>query len=392
MSLRLAGMWLSPDSFRDDPDGYAGFAHQLATTGTFGIEAGKASAHRLPMYPVLLAPWCMGEKPIWLGIATIHLAAAAATVIMTWRLAEVCGGRKYAALAALLVAVDPLLLQQSKLIMTETVFTAVFVGLVLSWMKQCEGPDNWARRWKTSGLLALAALIRPIAWAYWIGVMLLGSTGRRREWAWTMAMALTLASPWAGRNYLQFGAPILTTTHGGYTLWLGQNPEFYREEVVVGAKQWPDESFQRWTQENLRQTAGMTEVERDVVYRSMAWQWMRENPGSAVRSIIYHVWSLWRPNPRIGSEKVRWLCGVYYITLYLLAFIGLCQSTTWRVPNTAIPIALLVWTAVHAVYWSNIRMRAPLIPLLAVLAAIGIQRLLEQIGWRRRMVKAIVPG
>ena len=38
---------------------------------------------------------------------------------------------------------------------------------------------------------------------------------------------LIVLSPWAIRNQVQFGRPIVTTTHGGYTLLLANNPEFY---------------------------------------------------------------------------------------------------------------------------------------------------------------------
>ena len=39
-------------------------------------------------------------------------------------------------------------------------------------------------------------------------------------------LMLTLA-PWAVRNAHVFGRPIVTTTHGGYTLLLGNNPQYY---------------------------------------------------------------------------------------------------------------------------------------------------------------------
>ncbi|MFX9077435.1 hypothetical protein ABTN32_20465, partial [Acinetobacter baumannii] len=38
-------------------------------------------------------------------------------------------------------------------------------------------------------------------------------------------------SPWLVRNWLVFGVPILTTTHGGYTLLLGNNSVFTQDVV-----------------------------------------------------------------------------------------------------------------------------------------------------------------
>src|SRR5205814_9425431 len=39
--------------------------------------------------------------------------------------------------------------------------------------------------------------------------------------------AAAVMSPWAIRNYRVFGKPVVTTTHGGYTLLLGNNSSFY---------------------------------------------------------------------------------------------------------------------------------------------------------------------
>jgi len=43
----------------------------------------------------------------------------------------------------------------------------------------------------------------------------------------------------------------------------------------------------------------------------------------------------------------------------------------------------VVFTGVHAFYWSNIRMRAPLVPLVAMAAAAGSAELVRRV-WRRK--------
>ena len=43
-----------------------------------------------------------------------------------------------------------------------------------------------------------------------------------------LAVTLVLVlSPWMIRNLLVFGEPVWTTTHGGYTLALANNPVYY---------------------------------------------------------------------------------------------------------------------------------------------------------------------
>ena len=65
----------------------------------------------------------------------------------------------------------------------------------------------------------------------------------------------------------------------------------------------------------------------------------------------------------------------FSIVLYTFAFVGLCDRQIWRSSAVVLPIALISFTVVHAIYWSDVRMRAPIIPALAVLAALGCERL-----------------
>ncbi len=64
-----------------------------------------------------------------------------------------------------------------------------------------------------------------------------------------ITICLLTISPWAIRNWQVFGRPIITTTHGGYTLWLANNPAYYREVVEGGAPAWAGDSLARWQAE-----------------------------------------------------------------------------------------------------------------------------------------------
>ena len=47
-------------------------------------------------------------------------------------------------------------------------------------------------------------------------------------------------------------------------------------------------------------------------------------------------------------------------------------------------LLVLAVTAVHAFYWTNLRMRAPLMPVVALAAALGAEWLVARIGNRKR--------
>jgi len=75
-----------------------------------------------------------------------------------------------------------------------------------------------------------------------------------------------------------------------------------------------------------------------------------------------------------------WYCGVY-----VLAAIGVWRLSRGSVgkahPTTLFQppwiwgvLVVLAFTAVHTFYWTNLRMRAPLMPFVAIVAAAGMPR------------------
>lgn len=383
IGIRIIATIVFDDAYDHDPDAYASFAHNVATHGIYGWQANEPSAHRPPVYPLLLAPWCRSWPPTKWGIVALHLAATIVAVLSTAGLAESFGLRQTSAVAGTLVAADPLLVRQFTLIMSETVFLGLFCAMLLCWLDWSRPSPlidraqrlRWAALLPVGFLVAASVLTRPIALAVWLGLGLASVLERRvSDWCISTVIALIAALPWLLRNLVVMGAPILTTSHGGYTLWLGQNPEYYSQVVAGSNNQWPSESHADWTARNATETAGMTEIDRDRHFRRRAWDWMLAEPIHAARSMLHHIAMLWSPTPHDQPAVVRWVCGVYYAALYVLVLCGLAQPATWQPRRIAYPVILLTVTLVHAVYWSDVRMRAPLIPVLSVLAAAGVER------------------
>lgn len=432
--LRTAfALWFSHSMLQSpasDVDDYARFAHTLVTEGTYGPSADQPSAFRPPGYPLLLAPWSYSLPPRVWGVFAVHLLLSAGIVAFTWILAHLAGADEWAWLAALLVAVDPLLVHQTALIMSETLFTFLFCALLAWWLRGIppirreepaqkrlapflrtgslrevamrlqykrpielsdldqnslefyqRPPLRWTRRLfhcvLVGVVLGCAVLTRPIALPFW-GLLLPAALVQRRfaDWLGATLVAAACCLPWVARNVQQFDRPILTTTHGGYTLWLGHNPVYFKEVVAGPNFIWPADSHREWTQENAKLTTGMDELQRDRYFQKLALEWMRNNPKAALRSMIHHAASMWSPTPNVGPVGLRRLCLLFYLILFVLAAVGLCYQRIWITDLIVLPIAMLGFTMVHMVYWSNIRMRAPLEPLLAVLAAVAVQRFL----------------
>lgn len=403
--LRIAACVLWSNDLGGDPDAYRDLAERFAAGAGFVTFDGRPTAFRPPVYPLLLAAVLWAGR---LGIAALHVALGVGTVALTASLGSRLRLGRLALLAALFVAIDPLLLRYTPRVMTEV--TCAFLAVLVLWIASTGRQSFWL-----GVSFGIVALSRPTFWVFgafvaavWIFRRLVerrrrheepgdeepgdGERGDRHS-PWRVAAGLLLvAAPWGIRNAIELGRPVLTTTHGGYTLLLANNPVFWQEVVVDGAAAWEGASLHDWQQslEGQMTDHGLeTEIERDRWQRDRALEHIRDQPGLFLRSIVYRVERLWSLAP-VGPEAasipagVRWSVGGFYLLVHLLALLGAVRlaHAAWqnRRPITSHPPAwwpllllIAAFVAVHAVYWTDARMRAPLVPAVALLAARGAE-------------------
>jgi hypothetical protein len=193
--------------------------------------------------------------------------------------------------------------------------------------------------------------------------------------------ALLVTSPWAVRNTVQFGKPIFTTTHGGYTLWLANNDLYYDQLLTRGGL---FDARRLGPQLNaIRDEVGEDEVAADRRLNQEAINTIRRRPGAFAYATLHRLHDLWRLTPRrTGSEPTlrslaRFAVGAWYGAVFFLAIVGLAaqRRDLLRWPCLGGLLLCLAFTLVHAFYWTDMRMRAPLIPAIALAAAAGGRRI-----------------
>lgn len=398
VTLRGAVLWLHADDLSRDRDAYLGIAQSLAVGGGFvDVQRRTPSAFRPPLYPLLLAG-AMLVLPAVAAVAAINLIWGMVTVWGTWRAGLHLGLGWQSSLAALLVAVDPILLQYSAQPMTE-VTCAGLVALLVYWIVRRDCSEA-VRQFGVGALFGALVLCRPTFWPFaglvvvgWLVDRLRTSSGSMIPWRVILGTFLVF-SPWVVRNQLVIGSPIVMTTHGGYTLLLANNPVFYSEVVDRGfGSEWAKPSFDHWTDELLADMASQlgpdsSELDRDRWQSLRARQYIAAEPGRFLRAVWYRVRSLWSTTPQgeaaaaANSRLVQ--CVGWYYTVVLVAFvIGLLKvaiklGSSSHPPGIGSwwPLLALVLTvqAVHLVYWTNARMRAPLVPVISLLAVWPLNR------------------
>jgi hypothetical protein len=474
----------------DDPDAYRRIAENLLGHGVFSMDVthieyeqhdgvplyGRPvpwhlhretprtpTAYRPPLYPVVLSNLAAadGAQVSLAKVAGLHLLLGVGTVWLTWLTAprlqigncklQITNWRM-PLVAGIVVACDPILLNQSALVMTETL--AAFLAILSLWcLARFDSQRSWFNAGLAGGAMGLAVLCRPtfLPWVALVAVGMLVVRGRIsdfrfqisdleswwRDIGWRVVncaalivVAGAVVSPWVIRNQRVIGKPIVTTTHGGYTLWLGNNHSFYEWlrsdasnlpwQAVHPLEEMTPEIGEAVMEARRSAYAYHPEVVEDRFHRTIAISAIADDAGGFVRACFYRLGQLWSPLPnRLTAEEStgRWLLryavAAWYCGVYLLAGVGL-----WRIWKGGPPLrgrpdgrqegaagdavangeisggavlprsggprsggrALWIWgvllcvvfTGVHTFYWSNLRMRAPLMPFVALVAGAAL--------------------
>ena len=137
---------------------------------------------------------------------------------------------------------------------------------------------------------------------------------------------------------------------------------------------------------------GSSEAEqaRDEAYSSAAWRTMQSRPGLFIRTSgmrLSWFWSPW-PHGSLDESKSRSILrvgiGVFYGIEFGLCLIALSRFRNWSSAAQWCFLGWVFWalalSGLHAVYWSNMRMRSPLVPFLAILSVAGASRIVDL--WR----------
>lgn len=409
---------VTPSAFVADPDAYRAIAETISESGVFGLTGGdgnaRSTAFRPPLYPFILSVFLGGDSPrLSIGFLHVMLAVITSTCVFlsTLRMIRLLGtnsGRWSPPLLALvsgiLVVIDPVLLRQSAEVMTETLAVTLASIAIWLWLKWIDSsPQQKLKPGIAIGIvLSLAYLCRPtfLVWAVFLNVIMVALwRGKPSKIASLLAAALIFVSVglWTLRNQVTMGHPIWATSHGGYTLLLANNESFY-DYLANGTdgQAWDATAFlsayehrfesdpreqtfwtKRWTgqPETNITVHGDTLTERDddrLCYEA-AVATIKRRPKMFLWSAIIRAGRFWSPTPHgVGTRSAKAIFAVtgFYVLLFTMAGVAIVRHRTFFFtrPWWCIWILAFTLTGIHAVYWSNMRMRAPVTPAIAMIA------------------------
>jgi len=427
--------------------------------GFSGPSTHRPTAFRPPAYPIAVAALRLFGLPSAACVAVINGSCSIAIIWLTWVLCrQLQLSERVSMIATVITAFDPLLVRYTILPMTEVPAAAMLTAAVVAlnavdavnplirpvatlspdfggegkFLSEETSSDNILDLTKVargniqtrknaigwlilSGILfGLGSLVRPILLVSCAILVLRrlilclnGTSDFPRNVTIAIlpmvAAAITI-SPWIIRNAVQFGKFIPATTHGGYTLALGNNPAFYRDVINGGVSfPWPGPQLDAWQQKMIADAAAQSvpagnESAQDAWYYQQAIAAMKAQPISFFKSCLLRLRRFCAITPGLHDGVPRPVTALIAVW-YGLIGIGIFAATVRGIHacrhllkldnkgrNPACHSLADLWLVVlsfmllHAVYWTDTRMRAPVMPFVCIIAAVGWQSLLNLVS------------
>jgi 4-amino-4-deoxy-L-arabinose transferase-like glycosyltransferase len=403
--LLFTGMVVGFDRapFGDEID-YHALATNLAAGEGYALRPGYDTARRPPMYPAVLSVLYRLTGPSPPAARLLQVLLGGVIVWLTFLVARRFFSVRTAWLATIATALNPFLIFISGYMLTENLYIIALLGMLLL-MPRVDSLTSWPRVAGAGVVLALASLARPTGFVvgWWIvaAVLLFDRVpvSRRLARCALLALAFVLVLlPWAVRNYRAFDRVILFTTHGGITFYQGNNrkvldiPQY--KGGVAPLAQLPG-------QESLRQ---MSQLDREEAAWALGKQFLKENKSGIPRLLWNKFRRFWRFRSDVGLSGIKsgwWfqndsflgrmassldvglMYAIFAIPLFALGLIFTYRS--WR--TLLIIYGLIVChTGITLIFHGSLRMRSPLEPIIAIIAAEALVRLVDRMRKRRTSV------
>jgi 4-amino-4-deoxy-L-arabinose transferase-like glycosyltransferase len=336
--------------------------------------------------PDHLTAWRVpGSSFVWAGLYNVfghrydviriaNCFAGALAVWLTYEIGRQCFNPFVGLVAAAIYAVFPTALIFAIDLLSEPLGTLWFLASIWMCLLWAERP-TWPRAVVAGLLLGFTILTRPstglmlpmvTVWALW---QMLGQWRTMAQACVIPLMTVLVFVPWIIRNYIVFDAFVPIATSGGAGLLQGNNDVVVTDPRYFGYSYW-DTSIPEYRE--ALQTAG-NEVERDRRARSLAIQWLRDNPDKWWFLIRAKFWRSLTPFLQSHSPqlyKIGMLLGWGPIlVLFALAFF----PTLWRFlrngePGWIIHVGILHYIFGSIIFFGFARYRQPVEPLCIILA------------------------
>jgi 4-amino-4-deoxy-L-arabinose transferase-like glycosyltransferase len=336
----------------------------------------QATSLQAPIYPLFLAAV---YSVTGLGAFTIARVVQAvlttgSVVLLMW-VAWKTWGKWAAIVTGGIAAIYPPFLYFTGLLMTENLSIFVLLVFVLLWLTAVRRGKTWLYL-VTGVVYGIACLTREMTF-YFLPMLLLATVLVQKKNIRPILARVCLLligtavvmSPWIGRNYAVHHAFVPTTTKGGYALYIYTYPA-------------PSLDFNdRFDQIPIPDLHGLTEIEREAAFRSLAISNIAAFPLLQIKFAAAKVLDFWNPASERGPWPIRVAFTLMFIVTAFLAVVGLSRTLVTR-EQRALGLLLLLLILYHtlcaALFTGGGKARLTVEPLLILSAGSGAVWIVER--------------
>jgi 4-amino-4-deoxy-L-arabinose transferase-like glycosyltransferase len=350
---------LRGDPLFGDAQGYQLLAVNLLRTHDLTWDGVQSTSYRMPGYPAFLALIFLAAGPNLVAVRLVQAVVGALLCLPVYRIARRLTSSGVGLLAALGIAVHPLLIYTTAWLYAETLFVLV-LWLGLDTLASTEEPVRVGQLLLAAVLVAGATYVRPQplilpGFALLIG----GLLGRNRlivkRMLFVQLVVVLLLAPWMIRNSIANGELVAMTTDFGSNVYGGNNDE-------------ADGSFRPQTPFVL---PGLSEPASDRELARRGFTWILAYPGKFIRVLplkLVRFFSLDMSQSRTSLSSLAAIGGTLYALYVTVAIAGvllLCVRMRGRVAVTVIT-PMVMFVATTLIFFGGARFALPIAPVLLI--------------------------
>jgi len=303
-------------------------------------------------------------------------------LLIYWVSKRLVGSEPAARITVCLLCFYPNEVAYTSLLSTEIFFSFLLLLGAVAFI-QAQGRSSWlvlaGTAWGIAALTKPQGIIVPLLFGL---VFFTSKKTFCKRIAILYGVVLLVLLPWAARNYNVFGRPLLST-NGGIVLMIGNNP------YATGKQIWDKHvmSLLGPLAADEEHLFDGNEVRREAAAASVAFQFIRGNPGktlarlprklsalytSDTEGIYYSLGMMDARGKDIRVWAVRVVAEVYYILIMGLCCAGLPAIKRLKIKGRWIGVIIIgVFTVVYLMAFGNPRYHFALMPWFALYAGIG---------------------
>lgn len=375
-----------------DPYDFGAMGKSVARGNGFA-PFGSLIERRAPLYPLMIGAvyFLFGEQPNLVFVMQCLLLAG--SCVLVFDIGRRCFNQRTGFLAALLCALNPMLLRYVGDLQLETLLTFLITAMVWAAVRFNTRPSLGL------GVLigvtaALASLTKSVAlpFPFFFALIFVGKglLQRRHDRNANLALAplaamfVTMAlliAPWTVRNYVATGGHFVLLSSGTSDAFLRgyifSQPEY--ATLRLPPYEYAENASNEWFT-NLSISAGTTwmkdDYETDQLLNRAALQKLVAEPGDFVRKFGVGIFTFWYEMTSLSTSLVA---GVLALVTWAFAIVGIRRAIRERISVWVLILPALYLNVLLAALLALGRYSVPILPALLVVSAFGLEAL-----WSRR--------